>query len=197
MPVLETKRLVLRAFSRDDAPELLALLGDEEANTFLPWFPVRNLEETLSFFEARLDPSHVRIPAYAYAVCLKGDDRPVGYVTVGGGVAHDLGYGLRHEFWHRGIATEACRAVVEQARRDGVTFLTATHDRDNPRSGGVKRNIGMSYCYSYEEQWQPKDVLVTFRMYQINLDGDADRFFRGYWDAAAVRMVEDMQEHRL
>ncbi len=59
------------------------------------------------------------------------------------------------------------------------------------------RNIGMSYCYSYEEQWQPKDVLVTFRMYQINLDGDADRVFREYWDAAAVRMVEDMQEHRL
>lgn len=37
------------------------------------------------------------------------------------------------------------------------------------------KRIGMEYQYSYEEQWQPKDILVTFRMYQLNLDGQEDR----------------------
>ncbi len=32
------------------------------------------------------------------------------------------------------------------------------------------QNIGMRYCYSYQEQWQPKDILVTFRLYQLDLD---------------------------
>ena len=33
------------------------------------------------------------------------------------------------------------------------------------------KKIGMSYRYYYKEQWQPKNILVTFRMYQLNLDG--------------------------
>ena len=67
--------------------------------------------------------------------------------------------------------TEAARAVVEQARQEGLPYLTATHDRENPGSGGVMRKLGMVYQYSYEEQWQPKDIRVVFRLYQMDLDG--------------------------
>ena len=52
------------------------------------------------------------------------------------------------------------------------------------------RNVGMKYQYSYEEQWQPKDIPVIFRMYQLNLDGDPDRVFRKYWDLSRNRFVE-------
>ena len=48
----------------------------------------------------------------------------------------------------------------------------------------------MTYQYSYEEQWQPKDFLVTFRMYQLNLDGNNGRLYRKYWDDSAVHFVE-------
>ena len=59
------------------------------------------------------------------------------------------------------IITEAGRAVVRRLRETGIPYPTATHDGNNPRSGGVMQNLGMKYCYSYEEQWQPKDILVT------------------------------------
>ena len=101
-----------------------------------------------------------------------------------------LGYGLRKEFWHQGIVTEAAQAVITQVKRDGLPYLTATHDRDNPRSGGVMKQVGMKYQYSYEEQWQPKDILVTFRMYQLNLDGSEDRVYQKYWNESAVHFVE-------
>ena len=52
------------------------------------------------------------------------------------------------------------------------------------------RNVGMKYRYSYEEQWQPKDIPVTFRMYQLNFTRDAEWTYMGYWDAADVRFVE-------
>ena len=60
---------------------------------------------------------------------------------------------------------------------------------ENPCSGAVMRRLGLRYCYSYVEQWQPKDYPVTFRLYQKNLDG-APRTYRGYWDAARARFVE-------
>ena len=51
--------------------------------------------------------------------------------------------------------------------------------------------MGMKYQYSYEEQWQPKDLLVTFRMYQLNLDGDESRVFKKYWDMFEELFVEN------
>ena len=39
LPVLETPRLVLRPFGKEDAAAVFAIYSDEETNTFLPWFP--------------------------------------------------------------------------------------------------------------------------------------------------------------
>lgn len=103
---------------------------------------------------------------------------------------HDFGYGLRKEFWHKGIVTEAGMAVIEQLRNDDIPYITATHDVNNPRSGGVMKQLGMKYQYSYEEQWQPKDILVTFRMYQLNLDGTESRVYREYWNNSTVHFIE-------
>ena len=81
--------------------------------------------------------------------------------------------------------------MIRQLQRDGIPYITATHDINNPRSGQVMRRLGMRYQYSYEELWQPKDFLVTFRMYQRNLDGDDSRVYRGYWNQYPVHFVEE------
>lgn len=187
-PVLETERLILRAFTGDDLEALYFIYSDEEVNRFLPWFPLKTMAEARAFYETRLAPSQGC--AYHYAICLKTDSYPVGYVTVQESDSHDLGYGLRKEFWGRGIVTEACKAVAEQLRKDGIPYITATHDVNNPRSGAVMKRLGMIYQYSYEELWQPKNFLVTFRMYQLNLGGDGSRVYKKYWDTSAVRFVE-------
>ena len=156
----------------------------------MPWFPLKSIEEAQSFFETRYAADYERPQAYAYAICLKEDNCPIGYIKVDMEESHDLGYGLRKEFWHRGIVTEAGKAVTAQVKKDGIPYVTATHDVNNPRSGRVMRRLGMKYQYSYEEQWQPKDFLVTFRMYQLNFDERDRSVFKKYWDNAAVRFVE-------
>ena len=189
-PELKTSRLILRRFELKDVGDLYRILSDEEVNRFLPWFALENIEEARRFFEKRYAANYALPQGYAYAVCLKENDHPIGYVNVDADEPHDLGYGLRKEFWHRGIVTEAGKAVIEQVKKDGLPYITATHDRNNPRSGGVMRNAGMKYQYSYEEQWQPKNILVTFRMYQLNLDGNESRIYQKYWDESAVHFVE-------
>lgn len=156
-PTLLTPRLILRRFTPEDVPALFALLRDEEVNTFLPWFPVKTLEEARQHLQERYLSQYSRPQSYHYAVC------------------------LREEYWHQGIITEAAKAVVEQLRRDAVPYITATHDVNNPRSGAVMQKLGMQYQYSYREQWQPKNFPVVFRMYQLNLDGK-DRVYRAYWE---------------
>lgn len=189
-PRLETDRLILRRFQERDIPAILDIFGDPEVNTFLPWFPLKSMEEAERFYQERFAAVDGREAGCACAICRKQDDLPVGYVHAELAGAHDFGYGLRRAFWHRGIVTEAAQAVIAFLAREGVPFLTATHDVKNPRSGAVMRRLGMKYCYSYREQWMPKDFPVVFRMYQLNLNGEYP-VYRGYWEKYAEHFVEE------
>lgn len=184
LPELYTERLVLRKFSENDTDAVFKIFSDAETNKFLPWFPLKSTEDAEQFFKNRLENQ------YSYAICLKEDNIPIGYVNVDSNDSHDLGYGLLSEYWYNGIVTEACKAVIRQLISEGVLYITSTHDINNPRSGAVMRKLGMKYQYSYEEQWQPKNFPVTFRMYQLNLDGNDSRVYRYYWEKATVHFVE-------
>lgn len=191
-PTIETQRLILRRFTQDDARALYQILSDEEVNTFLPMFPLKTMEEANAYIQKQYLDTYQEPFGYRYAVCLKTDHIPIGYVQVSSSESHDFGYGLRKDFWHKGIITEAGRAVVEELRNSGMPFITATHDIKNPRSGEVMKKLGMIYQYSYEEQWQPKNIPVTFRMYQLNFDGQNNRVYKKYWEQYPVHFIEDL-----
>ena len=180
-PRLETERLVLRRFTPADVEPLFSLMRDREVNTFLPWFPLETEADAARYLEEHYLDYYRRPSGCRYAICLRENDRPIGYLHVDDGESHDLGYALARPSWGRGYMTEAARAVVDFLFRDGLPFLTATHDADNPKSGAVMERIGMTYRYSYEELWQPKNRLVIFRMYQMDLNGTWPTY-RAYWD---------------
>ena len=52
---METDRLVLRRFRENDMKAIFQLFSDKETNTFLPWYPVKNMDEAERFFEKRLN----------------------------------------------------------------------------------------------------------------------------------------------
>ena len=167
---IRTERLHLRPFAEQDAKALLDILGDTEVNTYLPMFPLKHLEEAEAYLHKKLAALRSGESLLYDAVCMKGSDVPVGYVHVSGAGSHDLGYGLRKAFWHRGLCTEACQAIIDRLRRDGLPYVTATHDVNNPRSATVMQAKGMKYRYSYRELWQPKNIPVVYRIYQLNID---------------------------
>lgn len=190
-PELRTKRLILREFTEKDLDAIFAIFGDAEVNRFLPWFPVKTEQEAADFYRKRLTCTK---DTWHYAFCRKEDNIPIGYVDLRLSGSRDLGYGLSRQFWGQGFVTAACKAVIDLAKRQGVPFLTATHDEKNPRSGAVMQKLGMQYQYSYEELWQPKNYPVTFRLYQLNLDGNSSRVYREYWDKSEVHFVEKLPE---
>lgn len=189
-PILKTERLILRRFTEADLEALYRIYSDEEANEFLPWFPLKTMEDAQILYKTQFEDENHQKYLHFYAICFKEDNYPIGYVSVGTKSSYDFGYGLRKEFWHQGVATEAGRAVIEQLRKEEIPYITATHDVNNPRSGEVMKKLGMHYQYSYEEQWQPKNFLVVFRMYQLNLDGNVSRVYKEYWNHSSVHFVE-------
>lgn len=193
-PTIETERLILRRFEKSDVQALFEILSDKEVNTFLPWFVLENIDMAETFLEEHFLKYYERPSGYRYAICLKGDNKPIGYVWLADNESHDFGYGLARELWHRGIATEAAKAVVERIKAAGYLYITATHDINNPHSGEVMKKLLMSYKYSYVEQWQPKDIPVTFNMFQLNFDGNTDRVYMEYWDKYENHFIIDKSD---
>ncbi len=193
-PTIFTERLILRRFTENDVQAVFDIYSDEKANTFLPWYTVKTIKEAEKLLQEKYLESYKRPSGYMYAVCLKDDNIPIGYVHVSDSESNDFGYGFRHEFWNKGIATEAAKAVIDRLKYAGYKYITATHDRNNPNSGKVMQKIGMTYQYSYEEQWQPKDIKVVFRMYQLNFDGNKDFVYNKYREMYPVSFIEDIDK---
>ena len=70
-PTLETQRLILRKFTKDDLPAFWEIMKDKEVNTFLPWFPLETEQEATDFLTNRFLTYYETPFACRYAVCLK------------------------------------------------------------------------------------------------------------------------------
>lgn len=178
-PTLFTQRLILRKFKRDDMQALYAIYSDKETNTYLPWFVCKNLNEAQDIFTQQYEAIYKQERGYHYAICLKEDNTPIGYVHIQTQEPYDLGYALCKEFWHKGYTREATRAIMQRALQDGIPYITATHDKNNHGSGAVIRALGMQFCYAYKERWQPKNKEVIFCLYQYSANEDTP-IYNGY-----------------
>ena len=174
-PRLETERLILRKFTEKDCGDLFRILSDKEVNRFLPWFPHASAAETEAFMHDSIFRDYGKRTAYRYAVEKKDPRCVIGYLSLLGidetERCGDIGYGLLREYWGKGIMTEAVAALLAQLKTDGFRYVTATHDVNNPASGCVMRKCGMRFVRTYEEMWQPKNFLVEFALYRIDLNG--------------------------
>lgn len=112
MQILETSRLILREFRRDDANALACVLSDPE---------------TMRFYPAPLDQAGVEqwiernLRRYAdhghglWAMVLKSTGDMIGdcgltFQNVDGVNELEIGYHVRRDLWGQGLATEAARA---------------------------------------------------------------------------------------
>jgi ribosomal-protein-alanine N-acetyltransferase len=77
-------------------------------------------EQTASFlFDRVIAPAHAGLPSL-FALIWRGDDRLLGYCgflnqMVDGVEEIEIGYRIHPDYWNRGIATEAARAVRDHA----------------------------------------------------------------------------------
>jgi len=144
--VLETERLRLRRFRREDVDAVFAIIGDDDAMQYYPKTFTRN--DAAQWVERNLrryrDDGHG-----LFAVTLKDGEEVIGdcgivLQNIGGEIAMEVGYHLRRDRWGHGYATEAARACVGLAFRDfGATKVISLIRPENVPSRRVAERNGM------------------------------------------------------
>jgi [ribosomal protein S5]-alanine N-acetyltransferase len=112
--VLETGRLRLRRFRREDVDAVFAVIGDAEAMRHYPrTFNRRNADEWI----ARNLRRYAEHGHGLFAVTLKGAEEVIGDCgvvrqVIEGQPQMEVGYHFRRDYWGHGYATEAARACI-------------------------------------------------------------------------------------
>ena len=112
-PVLQTERLILRDLEPQDAADVLVFRGDPYVQRYNSR-PLKDLSEALDFIQEH-DAMYLRQDGILWGVTLKGPGRVIGSVGFGQWSYSNramLGYDLAHEYWGRGIASEAVREII-------------------------------------------------------------------------------------
>jgi RimJ/RimL family protein N-acetyltransferase len=147
-PVLETDRLWLRPFTRDDTDNLLGIFADPEAMRF--YASTKTREQTVQWIDWSIR-SYAEHGFGLWAVVLKETTQFVGQCglvlqrDVAGRDEPEIGYALLRAHWKKGLATEAARACRDFAFGTlGHAHVISLIDPANHASKRVAEKVGMS-----------------------------------------------------
>lgn len=104
---METERLMIRKFSKDDWEDLHEYLSQEEVVKFEPY-------ETFSIEESKQEAINRSENKDFWAVCLKSSKKLIGniYLSKGDFNTWELGYVFNVNFQRKGYAYEACHYLI-------------------------------------------------------------------------------------
>lgn len=146
IPVVETRRLALRAPQAEDAPRLAALADDAAIARMTLRMPHPYTPADAHAFVAAAAQQD---PRRAVTFLIEHEDQgPVGVIGLfeDGDPAPEVGYWIGRPFWGRGYATEALEgAMVWASRSWRRRALVSGHFADNPASGRVLEKAGFLY----------------------------------------------------
>lgn len=147
MITLQTPRLLLRAFAESDLDEMSALMANPDFMRFS--LGVFSREQTAGFLERMRARDRDGLPSQ-FGVVFQPDEKLIGYCGFFPQVVDEIdeleiGYRLHPDYWGKGIATEAARAVRDHGFDElQLPRLISLIHPDNAASRRVAEKNGMT-----------------------------------------------------
>nr|MDO8134577.1 GNAT family N-acetyltransferase [Candidatus Njordarchaeum guaymaensis] len=172
MVTIATERLKLREFDQDDWVSVHKYASDPEVVRYLTWGP-NSREDTKNFITKALTYQREQPRRnFDLAVILKEEDTLIGGCSIRVSDPDNregwIGYLIRRQFWRRGYATEATRALLAYGFNQlGLHRIYATCDTENVPSTRVLQKIGMRREGLLREHKLQKDKWRNSYLYAI------------------------------
>ena len=149
--ILQTKRLILRPWSENDAEELYKYASDPEVGPPAGWPPHTSAQNSREIIRTVLSAPET------YAVCLKENGKPIGSVGLHRNDLaekddeYELGYWIGKPFWGQGLIPEASRELLRYAFEDlGMNRIWCGYYDGNEKSRRVQEKLGFVFHHTTE-----------------------------------------------
>lgn len=155
LPLIHTRRLILRPFKHSDGHRVRFLAGDKNIAATTLNIPHPYPEGLAEEWIATHEDEFIRKKSVILAVCLKSEDVLIGAVGLILKPEHDLGelgYWIGMPYWNNGYCTEACQALMEYGfKKLKLNKIFANYFKGNEASGKVMQKLGMKHEASFRQ----------------------------------------------
>ena len=153
MPVLETRRTILRPFAEADAEDVYAYCKDPRVGPIAGWKPHESIEESREIIRTVFSAPNV------FAVVDRESGRVIGSAGFvephkPGDAAHqgrssEIGYALSPDYWGRGLMPEVTAELLRYGFQElGLDEIWCTHYKENHQSRRVIEKSGFMYAFT-------------------------------------------------
>jgi ribosomal-protein-alanine N-acetyltransferase len=162
---IETKRLILRTVTVDDAEAIFKWASDPDVNKYMIYPLHPNVTVTREWLQSRDTDGE---DEFDLGFVLKETGELIGQ----GGIfyhedidAWSVGYNLRKDYWGQGLVPEAIQAIIDYVDKEkGVRAIVGEFAKENNKSRRVMEKLGMTYWE--DGQYTKLDGSVTFESYK-------------------------------
>lgn len=126
---METERLIIRRYVAEDFSDYFEYVQNQEVVKYEPYHPM-TYEEAKKDLEYRISSDEF------FAVECKDNHKMIGNIYLGKRDFNscEIGFVFNQLYWKKGFATEACKAVIEEAFENGIHRIYAECDPENLNS---------------------------------------------------------------
>jgi ribosomal-protein-alanine N-acetyltransferase len=172
---IETERLILRKFIKDDTSSVYKNWTSDEAVTkYLRWPTHKNMSITERVLNEWI-AAYENLAFYQWAIELKSIGEPIGTIAVVDmdeklEIVH-IGYCIGSKWWQQGITSEAFNAIIPFLFEEvGANRIEAQYDPNNPHSGNVMKKCGLRYEGTLRQADYNNQGIVDACMYSMLRD---------------------------
>jgi len=155
--MIETERLILRPMTVDDAQAAFVWLSDPRVNRYMPYPLYASLSQAEKWIASQKESDN------EFIFCLKDSGTAIGAGSIKQQEVGcwEVGYNLRFDYWGKGYATEAAKALIHWAYKyHNARHFVAAHVTENTASGKVLKKCG--YQFDHYGQYSRYDESEVF-----------------------------------
>ena len=165
--VIETQRLYLRSFEREDALFAISIWNDYEMGEYLP---DEAMEEVSPEYLKMIEDCAEDDTCYYMISEDKHTRERIGtcsFIISEDGRAMDIAYCVHKKFWRNGYATEMVRGMVNHAKSCSLEKVTVRVNKNNIGSNKVVRRLDFEVVG--EKSYKKRGTDITFEDYLYEL----------------------------
>ena len=170
VPTLRTVRLHLSPLLGSDATAVFRYASNPRVARYMTWSVHESVKDSKAFLERIAE-----VPAteYNWGVRLDPTAEIIGAVEFSFRTPSEaeIHYAFDEPYWGRGIATEACRAVLSWAfsRFPELARVLSSAVTENRASTRVMEKLGMEREGEYTEYWPKDQVTHHMSVYAVSI----------------------------
>lgn len=164
---IETKRLYLRGFEKEDARFAISIWNDSEMGEYLRDPSLEEIDE--AYLKEIEELGSCENCCYMIAESKEAHERigTCSFIPEKDGKSYDIAYCVHKKYWRNGYASEMVAGMMEHARQQGAEKMTIRITKGNIASNKIAEKFGFHIVG--ESFYKKRGTELTFEDYLYEL----------------------------